>query len=124
MLSRCSQGVEFPRRAARRIAAIIKPEFRFIHLQLIFYCALNWPQQDPGLFDHLVARASSVSGTVKAERLRYPQIDYELVLGRRLHRKLGRLLALEDAVDVAGGAAEVIDPIRPIGDPTGRHLGC
>ena len=38
------------------------------------------------------------------------------ILGRRLHRQVGRLLALEDAVDVAGGAAVLVDPIRPIGD--------
>ena len=25
------------------------------------------------------------------------------MLGRRLHRKVGRLLSLEDAIDVAGG---------------------
>ena len=33
----------------------------------------------------------------------------ELVLGRRLHRQVGRLLALEDAVDVAGRAPVQID---------------
>ena len=39
-----------------------------------------------------------------------------LVLGRRLHRQVGRLLALEDAIDVAGGAPVLVDRIRPIGD--------
>ncbi len=39
-----------------------------------------------------------------------------LVLGRRLHRQVGRLLALEDAVDVAGRAPVLVDEIRPIGD--------
>src|SRR5262249_56407500 len=45
-----------PRRTARRIAAPRSSSlsFQFIHFQLMFYCALNWPQQNPGLFDHLV----------------------------------------------------------------------
>ena len=47
-----------------------------------------------------------------------------LILGRRLHRKVGRLLALEDAVDVAGRAPELVDLIRPIGDQaTGSDEG-
>ena len=33
----------------------------------------------------------------------------QLVLGRRLHRQVGRLLALEDAVDVAGRAPVLVD---------------
>ena len=36
--------------------------------------------------------------------------------GRRLHRKVGGLLTPENAIDVAGGAAVLIDEIRPIGD--------
>ena len=50
------------------------------------------------------ARASSVGGTVEAERLGSLEVDDQLVLGRRLHRQVGWLLALEDAVDVAGRA--------------------
>ena len=46
------------------------------------------------------ARASSVGGTVEAERLGGPEVDHQFVLGRRLHRQIGRLLALEDAVDI------------------------
>ena len=62
------------------------------------------------------ARASSVGGTVEAERLGGLEVDHQLVLGRRLHRQVGRLLALEDAVDVAGRAPVLVDLIRPIGD--------
>src|SRR5947209_10835954 len=36
--------------------------------------------------------------------------------GQRLHRKVGRLLALEDAIDVASCLPELIDLIRPVGD--------
>src|SRR5262249_14898532 len=46
------------------------------------------------------------------------EIDDQFVLGRRLHWKIGRLLALEDAVHVAGRTPVLIDDIRPIGDQT------
>ena len=55
------------------------------------------------------ARASSVGGTVEAERLGGLEIDHQLVLGRRLHRQVGRLLALEDAIDVAGRAPVLVE---------------
>ncbi len=61
------------------------------------------------------ARASSVGGTVEAERLGGLEVDDQLVLGRRLHRQVGRLLALEDAVDVAGRSPVQIDQVGPIG---------
>jgi hypothetical protein len=32
------------------------------------------------------------------------------------HWKVGRLLALQDAVDVVGGTSELIDRIRPVED--------
>ena len=62
------------------------------------------------------ARASSVGGTVEAERLGGLEVDHQFELGRRLHRQVGRLLALENAIDVAGRAPELVDPIRPVGD--------
>ena len=62
------------------------------------------------------ARASSVGGTVEAERLGGLEIDHQFVLGRRLHRQVGGLLALEDAVDVAGRAPVLVDVIGPVGN--------
>ena len=62
------------------------------------------------------ARASSDRRHVEAERLGGLEVDHQLVLGRRLHRQVGRLLALEDAIDVAGRAPVLVDQIRPIGD--------
>ena len=44
------------------------------------------------------------------------KIDRHLVLGWRLHRQVGRFLALEDAIHVGGRAAVLVDKIRPIGD--------
>src|SRR5262245_226315 len=44
------------------------------------------------------------------------EIDHQLVFGRRLHRKVCRLLALEDAINVSSRPPVLVDKIRPIGD--------
>jgi hypothetical protein len=41
-------------------------------------------------------------------------IDHQLVFVRRLHWQLGRLLALEDAIDIARREAELVDWIRSV----------
>src|SRR5262245_44863345 len=50
------------------------------------------------------------------------EVDYQLELGRCLYRKVGRLLALEDAVDVASGKSVQLNTIRAIRDQAAR--GC
>jgi hypothetical protein len=52
------------------------------------------------LFNHLVGAAEQRRRHVKAKRPRGNQVDHQLELGRALHRKVGRLGALENAVDV------------------------
>ena len=74
------------------------------------------PQQTASLFDHLVRADERGRWHVEAERLGGLEVDHQLALGRHLHRKVGRLLALEDAIDIVGRAPEVVDLIRPIGD--------
>src|SRR5262249_37592934 len=68
--------------------------------------------------DHLVGAGEHGRWNFEAERLSGVQVDHQFILDRRLHRKVGRLLALEDTIDVAGRAPEFVDDIRTIRDQT------
>jgi hypothetical protein len=52
----------------------------------------------------------------QTERLRGLEINHQLVLGWRLHRQVGRLLAPEDAIDVLGCVSKLVREIWPIRD--------
>src|SRR5262249_13049812 len=65
--------------------------------------------------DHLVGTREEAIWHVEAEGLRGLQIDHQLVLGRRLHWKVGRFLALEYAVHVIGGAPVLVERIGTVG---------
>ena len=54
------------------------------------------------LFDHLVGASEKRVRNLEAERPGGLEIDHEFVPSRHLHRQVGGLLALEDAIDVAG----------------------
>jgi hypothetical protein len=51
------------------------------------------------------APSPSVQEEIAQCRHKGLQIDHQLALGRRLHRQVGRLLALEDAIDSAARCA-------------------
>jgi hypothetical protein len=51
---------------------------------------------------------------VEAERLEGLQVDRQLVFGRRLDRKLARLLAAQDAIDVSRGLGPLVELIDPV----------
>ena len=67
------------------------------------------------LFDHRVGAGKQRLRHGQAEPFRGLEIDHQLVFGRRLNRKIGRLFALEDAIDIGGRASVLVDPIGPIG---------
>ena len=68
------------------------------------------------------ARASSIGGTVEAERLGGLEVDDQFELGRLLHRQVPRLGALENLVNVASRTSIQVSHTRPVGDEsTGRH---
>jgi hypothetical protein len=73
-------------------------------------------QQTALLFDHLVRACDERGRHREAECLGCFEIDHQLVLSGRLHRQVGWLFALEDAIDIACRAPELVGNIRPIGD--------
>ena len=71
-------------------------------------------QQGSPLLDHLVGAGEQTIRHGKAQHFRGLEIDHQLVLGRRLHRKVGRFFTFEDAIDVAGRV--------PVSGDLQRHL--
>jgi hypothetical protein len=58
-------------------------------------------------------------GMFRQSVCRYPPCALavlRLSTGRHLHRQVGGLLALQDAIDVAGRPPVLLDIVRPIGD--------
>ena len=80
--------------------------------------AIRLSQQHSCSLDHLVGAREQCRWHLQAQRLGSLEIDHQLILGRCLHRKIGRLLPLEDAVHVASSAALLIEVIGTIRNET------
>src|SRR5260370_38104808 len=70
-------------------------------------------------FNHLVGGGKELWRKSDAEGFCGLQIDHQLELGRRLHGKIARLVAPEDALDIAGRPAELVVVVSPVGHQPG-----
>src|SRR5262249_34359165 len=68
------------------------------------------------LLDHFVGAGNQRNGQLQAKGFCRLQVDHQLEFGRRLHRQFGRLLTLEDAIDVTGCPPELVEDVRPVAD--------
>src|SRR5262245_48928461 len=67
------------------------------------------------LFDHLVSGHEQTGRHGPAESLCRLDIENSLKLGRRLHRKIGRLRAAQDAVHIFRRLPKLVNPFHPVG---------
>ena len=81
----------------------------------------NAPQQTTSLFNHIVCGGEQRLRYIEPKRLGGLEVDHEFVLGRRLHRQVGRLLTSENAIDIAGRAAVLVGLIGSVGDEAASH---
>src|SRR5262245_53706176 len=69
-------------------------------------------------FDHLVGAGEQGVWNGQSKSLGGLDVDHQLILGRGLHREVGRLLALEDAIDITGCTPGLIEEIGSKADET------
>src|SRR6516162_1440720 len=77
-----------------------------------------------GSFDLLVAAQQNRWRHRKTERLGSPKVQDHLELGRELHRKIARLIAAQDAIDISGGAAKAVYHAVSVGEPASQVRAC
>ena len=62
-----------------------------------------------GLFDHLIGALLHLQRHIEAQSLRGLEVDHQLVLGRRLHWQVTRLLAFESPVQPDSGPPTLLN---------------
>src|SRR6266540_5679256 len=67
-------------------------------------------------FDQLLGAGEHSCWHVEAKRLRGFEIDHQVVLSRRLHRQIGRLLAFENPIYVPSCETVLVNQIRSVAD--------
>src|SRR5260370_31494148 len=72
------------------------------------------PQQTAFLIDHHSSSRQQSWGDRQVESLRRLEIDNQFVVSRSLNRQVGRLLALQDTVNITSCASELFDSTSPI----------
>src|SRR5262249_5387593 len=72
------------------------------------------PIVDMVLFDQFVGAAEHRLRHDDAKRLRGREVDNQFIFGRRLNRHVGRLLALQNAIDIAGCTSVLVNRTRTI----------
>src|SRR5262249_30102383 len=82
------------------------------------YRFLNWPS-----LNHFIRPRQHVGRNREADLLGGLQIDDELEFYRLLHGKIGRFSALENLIDIRGGAPEQVGHARAVGyEPPVFHI--
>src|SRR5712671_4339719 len=76
--------------------------------------AMSGSCQQATSFDHLVGAGDEGSRKIEAEGFCRLQVNHQIIFGRSLDRKIGRLLTLENAIDITGRAPKLVDAIGPV----------
>src|SRR6516225_3484499 len=66
-------------------------------------------------FNHLVGAGEQCRRYVEAEGLSSLKVNHKLVLSWGLYRKVGRVLALEDAIDIDRRLPVCLEHLNPVG---------
>ena len=70
------------------------------------------------LLDHLIGAQQNRWGYRKTERRGGLAVHGHLKFCRKLHRKIARLLAAQDAIDISGGATKEVYQVGSVGKQT------
>src|SRR5262249_38164464 len=73
-------------------------------------------QQNTVLFDHFISTSEQCRRHGETECFRRFEVNHQFVLGRRLDRKFGWLLAFKDPVQVGCSPSIWFDPVGTVGD--------